>query len=861
MSKTGATFYGDLGSPVANYRNMSGGTIYATGAITGSTLYGNLVSNIVSYGNMSGGTIYATGAITGSNGVYTNNLYDFTGKTLIATTPSTTGATFYGDLGANVVNFNTLVGKNITTENFTGVNVNTTNLTVYNDTNGTSGLFCINTTCIAESDLQNIILSAKTVDNSNNSWLFNNLAYTTLSGTGVCNTGYYGQVTYTSTGMSGCNMCTPGYYNTGINKLVCTACPSGTYNVNSGSISSTVCITCPSGSYCPTGTGSLTSCPPGYYCPTGTRYSTQYQCPAGYYCSGGVNVLPSGSTNRCPSGYYCPTGSTGPNTYQCPSGYYCPTGSTDPTTYQCPSGYYCPTGSTDPTTYQCPSGYYCPTGSTGPTTYLCPSGYYCPTGSTGPTTYQCKPGYYCIGGNMSGSETFCSIGTYNPSFSSSDSSSCITCNASMSEISNMTIKQALVLTNPPSDKTDTRINNGNGASYMYYVFNDCYTNNTCNGKLSTIDPASPIADLIISSSPGSWLHNYYEWNPNGTNGNWVIKLRPNYWVSLDPSVNNTYKTTPYYYSKNNASVSATSLNVIDNTIMYKNYNVFIPNTSNTTANVLSFNGNSYVKVVNLPNSISREFTVAFWFKFDSNLTSDTSIYTIASFGNSTASGWLICLQAKKIYFVSDATQYLISDTISSNVWTNVCINYKLISEGNTGWNIPSQTSLYCFINGVQTVNNLNINTVYYQTYDEQSTLIIGVNKMLNNPLPNGSYLTDFRFYTTAYTYSQIYPYSVTLQNVYNAVLNKICLNNAQGDYNTVASKIANALLITQTNYYNYAFSDCLYRNTCNTVTNLDTDYQTSASLGIVNTRGDGSTILSVGKNTYNFTNNKWQQSM
>ncbi|KAJ3892360.1 hypothetical protein GG344DRAFT_45619, partial [Lentinula edodes] len=127
--------------------------------------------------------------------------------------------------------------------------------------------------------------------------------------------------------------CSPGSYSSSLGAMQCTACPAGTSNLKSGSISSSSCTSCGAGYYSEPGVSQCAVCPAGHYCSGGDKFA----CPAGtsnsftgsmnsFACTicpvGSVSGPGSSQCNECPAGTF-ETGDTGQvSCCQCCAGFY-----------------------------------------------------------------------------------------------------------------------------------------------------------------------------------------------------------------------------------------------------------------------------------------------------------------------------------------------------------------------------------------------------------------------------------------------------------------------------------------------------------------------------------------------------------
>jgi len=259
-----------------------------------------------------------------------------------------------------------------------------------------------------------------------------------------CPAGTYADVA----GLSACKLCDPGYYSTG-SASICTKCPTGTYQDQSGKntciscplgmyqnvAGMTYCLDCLPGTYAPSiGTTTCPACPAGYKCPDG-KMTAATPCEIGYYQSSAGKtdciICPVGTyrsttggsacTNTSPGQYQDLTGAItfkncAPGNYtdayaqalckQCPVGMYQNNGGYSGC-YDCPTGTYapvvglaaclpCDAGSYQPYTKQtacilCPATtYQSATGATG--CPCCPSGTYADVSGL-PTCKLCPIGY------------------------------------------------------------------------------------------------------------------------------------------------------------------------------------------------------------------------------------------------------------------------------------------------------------------------------------------------------------------------------------------------------------------------------------------------------------------------------------
>ncbi|KAJ9462458.1 Cytadherence high molecular weight protein 2, partial [Diplonema papillatum] len=195
------------------------------------------------------------------------------------------------------------------------------------------------------------------------------------------------------------------------------ACPSGTYNVDTGRPD---CLICPAGLYCDEGVSGGTACPQGYYCPPGTNGSTLVPCPAGSY-GNALSLTDVENCTQCDGGYACTVEALISHNEPCAAGYYCRLGAAtvfgvvgvlDGDGAICPTGNYCPENTTEPiecsagtfnpvtggqsidACLPCTPGYYCEGEGKDKVTSFCSEGYFCPTGCTDQT---------CTGNHWSGS--------------------------------------------------------------------------------------------------------------------------------------------------------------------------------------------------------------------------------------------------------------------------------------------------------------------------------------------------------------------------------------------------------------------------------------------------------------------------
>lgn len=244
-----------------------------------------------------------------------------------------------------------------------------------------------------------------------------------------------------------------------------TDCLAGTYNPNTGGMSSADCLPCPAGKYCATdGLDAITGdCTAGYYCERGSTSTTATICPTGHYCPASApNKIPcepgtyQSSTGQstcttcdagkyctrgvdagtsCEAGYYCPAGTSYAHQYPCPPGKFnSNTDSVDDTACQdCTGGMYCETKGLSAPTGDCAAGYYCSGASITSkppesSSYggICRRGQFCPEKST--SAQACTGGYYCAQ-DLLGAETaqctagyFCTTGVKVASPFSSDKS-------------------------------------------------------------------------------------------------------------------------------------------------------------------------------------------------------------------------------------------------------------------------------------------------------------------------------------------------------------------------------------------------------------------------------------------------------
>ena len=278
-------------------------------------------------------------------------------------------------------------------------------------------------------------------------------AGTTDTPSGMCPDGKYSMVLPISQS-SDCLTCPKGYYCTSGN-FQPTACPPGTYNSNTGQISSAACAKCAAGTSCPKYGNIADSgvpCPPGYFCAAGTEYPTQtpcsagsyndeyskisqadcVNCPQGYYCTAGTNRYTNPMV-PCPPGYFCPSNTGSATANPCNGGTYTPyTKSISQTDcmFNCPPGYYCPAGSSAPQGI-CKNGYFCPEGTSAEDQYPCPLGYYSPSAGlrSQAECVKCERGYYCPLASTAATKQICLQGTYNHFEGKGNPTDCLDCDA------------------------------------------------------------------------------------------------------------------------------------------------------------------------------------------------------------------------------------------------------------------------------------------------------------------------------------------------------------------------------------------------------------------------------------------------
>lgn len=299
-----------------------------------------------------------------------------------------------------------------TNANYAGnVSVDGGDFSIINSNKKMDAKFCIGTTCLSQSTLNDILISS----NSSMSLLSSvDTPFSKKDGTGACNWGYGGTISYSNDGkgLSGCVKCTPGTYKFDVENSSCKPCSAGTFCEKEGTTNRTTFPAplntsekvCEAGTYCPIGSSKQTICPSGVYCGSGSP--TGIFCPTGTYNS----LEKQTSINNCLDcgpGYYCPSTGSSQMT-DCPKGYYCPD-LKNYVTKACPAGTY--NGLTRRTLLsdcsKCPTGTYCPTTAMGSAT-PCSAGKNCQIGST--TMSDCRAGYYC----PTGYETECPAGSFCP---------------------------------------------------------------------------------------------------------------------------------------------------------------------------------------------------------------------------------------------------------------------------------------------------------------------------------------------------------------------------------------------------------------------------------------------------------------
>ena len=211
------------------------------------------------------------------------------------------------------------------------------------------------------------------------------------------------------------DFCPQGYFcNAGIGPG---ACPSNTFNNETGLSEAEECTPCSAGFDC-TELGMRQQdnyeCPPGYYCEGNNE--PRKQCPPRHYRdeSGGscaiTNTTCDDGCAECPQGTYCPEDTVNDGGLPCPPGITCDVGTEEPNV-NCPAGYYCPEASYE---IPCRAGYYCPIGSWNET--VCEFPYYCPERTGENYGMTCNLGYGAVDGfNRTNEEEFCRLcpsGTY-----------------------------------------------------------------------------------------------------------------------------------------------------------------------------------------------------------------------------------------------------------------------------------------------------------------------------------------------------------------------------------------------------------------------------------------------------------------
>jgi len=317
-----------------------------------------------------------------------------------------------------------------TNANYSGnVSVDGGDFSIINSNKKTDAKFCIGNTCLSQSALNDILIAS----NSSLSLLSSvDTPFSKKNGTGACNWGYGGTISYSNDGkgLSGCVKCASGTYKFDVENSPCQPCAAGTYCDKEGTTNrklftaplNTSAIDCEAGTYCPLGSFKQIDCPSGVYCGPGS--STGIFCPTGTYNSSEKRTSITDCLN-CGPGYYCPSTGSSQMT-DCPIGYYCPD-QKNFTTKACPAGTY--NGLTRRTLLsdcsQCPIGSYCPTTAMGSAT-PCTGGYYCPTPGLDKGII-CDAGKYCPQGT--GVQTLCPIGTFRAAQGAKLLTECLSCPA------------------------------------------------------------------------------------------------------------------------------------------------------------------------------------------------------------------------------------------------------------------------------------------------------------------------------------------------------------------------------------------------------------------------------------------------
>ncbi len=229
----------------------------------------------------------------------------------------------------------------------------------------------------------------------------------------ACPSGTFNNLTG-SVSLAACRACSPGQFCAGLRNIAPTGpCTSGYFCNGSASTpnpnDNVTGAICPLGSFCTVASSRHTLCPPGSYSPS-LGLAACIPCPAGSLCASSGMIAPG----TCPIGFYCPENSSNPTG--------CPFGTIGNRTglisitecTPCPPSSYCSgTGLATPSGL-CSAGYFCQSGAnmSAPMNQVgasvCPAGFFCPIGTSSPVV--CPAGSFCGGGNSG--PVVCPAGTY-----------------------------------------------------------------------------------------------------------------------------------------------------------------------------------------------------------------------------------------------------------------------------------------------------------------------------------------------------------------------------------------------------------------------------------------------------------------